>query len=80
MTAPARRPKRYTAYIQWNARRGWYAGYIPGLGGSETVGDNMDDLKANLRETLTRKIAENRSRAKAQAKPRPGYHRIDIEV
>jgi hypothetical protein len=76
----AGRPKRYTAYIQSNARRGVYAGYIPGFGASEAWGDSMGDLKENLRATLARKLAEKRKQAPAPAKPRPGYRRIDLVV
>ncbi|MEK7476650.1 MAG: hypothetical protein AAB152_13600 [Candidatus Coatesbacteria bacterium] len=76
----AARPKRYTAYIQSNPRRGVFAGYIPGFGGSETWGDDMDGLKENLRVTLARKLAEKRKQAQSPSKPRPGFHRIDIKL
>ncbi len=53
---PVPRPKRYMAYIQWNKSKGYYAGYIPGIGGTESWGDDMDDLKGNLRDNLARRL------------------------
>ena len=76
----ADRPKRYTAYIQWNRQKGYYAGYIPGIGGTETLGDDMDDLKGNLRENLSRRLRERPVRAQPDVKPRPGFRRIDIKA
>jgi len=81
MIGMADRPRRYTAYIQWNKRDNYYAGYIPGIGGTETEGVSMDDLKRNLGDVLAERIRERRERARRQAlKPRAGWRRIDIKI
>ncbi len=80
MSTPPARPKRYMAYIQWNRKQGWYAGYIPGIGGSETVEGSMDALKAGLSHTLARRIAHAKARLQQGAKPRPGFRRIDLKA
>jgi predicted RNase H-like HicB family nuclease len=77
----ASRERRYTAYIQWNKRKTLYAGYIPGIGGTEAGGVSMEDLKRNLGETLAERLRERRERVSRQApKPRAGWRRIDITV
>jgi predicted RNase H-like HicB family nuclease len=76
----AERPKRYTAYIQWNRSKGYYAGYIPGIGGTDSWGDSMGELKANLGDTLARRLKDRPVRAQPAAKPRPGFRRIDIKA
>jgi hypothetical protein len=80
MTDSPPRPKRYMAYIQWNKKQGWYAGYIPGIGGSETVEGSMDALKAGLQNSLARRLADRKSRLQQGGGPRPGFRRIDLKA
>jgi len=77
----ATKPRKYTAYIQWNKRENYYAGYIPGIGGTESEGYSMDNLRENLGETLAERLKERREKVrKTIPKPRAGYRRIDIKI
>jgi len=75
----AMRAKRYTAYVQWNARKRFYAGYVPGIPDTEAFGESMEELKDNLRRVLAGRLRERRSRSKS-APPRSGFQRIDVRV
>ncbi len=74
--------KTYTAYIQWNTKTHWYAGFIPGIPGAEAQGYSMAELEENLREVLAQCLKERKkSRQSARGRPRsPGFHQLDITV
>jgi len=74
------RPKHYTAWVQWNSRKTSFTGYIPGIGGTESWGGNMDELKATLGENLAARLKARKERQSPSGKPPAGYHRIDIKA
>jgi len=74
------RPKRYTAWVQWNSRKTSFTGYVPGIGGTESSGGSMDELKADMGEKLGERLKARKERQSRAGKPPPGYHRIDIKA
>jgi predicted RNase H-like HicB family nuclease len=44
--------RTFTAYVELDPETGTYFGMIPGIPGAHTQGDNLDELRANLKEVL----------------------------
>lgn len=44
--------RTFTAYIEYDAETNSYVGIVPGLPGTHSVGDTLDELQTNLKEVL----------------------------
>lgn len=44
--------KTFTAYVQYDGKAQCYVGVIPGVPGAHSIGDTLDELRANLKEAL----------------------------
>ena len=73
-------PKRYTAWVQWNSRKTSFTGYVPGIGGTESWGGSMDELKTDMGEKLAERLKARKERQARPGRPPAGYHRIDIKA
>jgi hypothetical protein len=74
------KPRVYTAWVQWNSRKTSFTGYIPGIGGTESWGGSMDELKGDLSRNLAERLKERGERRSRAGRPPAGYHRIDIKA
>jgi predicted RNase H-like HicB family nuclease len=50
--------RTFTAYIEYDPKTNSYVGIVPGLPGTHSVGDTLDELHANLKEVLELVIEE----------------------
>jgi predicted RNase H-like HicB family nuclease len=74
------RPKSYVAHIQWNAQENYYAGFIPGIEGTETTAYSREELMVALQRKLSERLKEGVTITGAVEQPKPGYHRVDVTV
>lgn len=52
MPDPGRRPRTFTAYIEWDPETNLHVGIVPGLTGAHTQAETLDELRKNLKEIL----------------------------
>jgi len=71
-------PKSYVAHIQWNEKEYYYAGFIPGIDGSDTTAYSREELVAALQRKLADRLREGAKPRPSAAKPKTGFHRIDL--
>ncbi len=74
----AHTPKSYVAHIQWNAKENYYAGFIPGIDGTETTAYSREELMAALQRKLAERLREGARPRPTGAPPRAGFSRIDL--
>ena len=76
----ADKPKSYVAHIQWNAKENYYAGFIPGIDGTETTAYSREELMAALQRKLSAQLKNGAKVTGSGATPKSGFHRVDFTV
>ena len=74
------KPKSYVVHIQWNAKENYYAGFIPGIEGTETTAYSREELMTELQRKLAKRLREGALTQPAAARPRTGFRRVDLIV
>lgn len=74
----AHQPKNYVAHIQWNEKEHYYAGFIPGIDGTDTTAYSREELITALQRKLAQRLRDGAAPRPSPAKPRTGFHKIDL--
>lgn len=74
--------KTYSAYIQYDAKRKQYVGFVPGIYGAEAAGATREEVEYELERALAASLRAARSRRRRAKERRParGAHRIDLQA
>lgn len=58
--------RTYTAVVEKDRETGLYVGYIPGLPGAHSQGENLEELRENLQEVLEMLLEEGEPQVEAE--------------
>jgi predicted RNase H-like HicB family nuclease len=74
----AEKPKSFVAHIQWNAEKNYFAGFIPGIDGTESTAYSREELMAILQRKLGEQLKAKAASPQPEGGLRPGFHKVDI--
>jgi len=57
---------KFTAVIEKCPDTGLYVGYIPGLPGAHSQGDNLDELNKNLQEVISMILSDGEPKMESE--------------